>query len=202
MADRYDLVIVGMGSGGMIGAEFAATIGVRTAVVERGRFGGDCLWTGCVPSKALLASAKAAHVMRTADTYGLPSVVPDVDTELVWKRIRAIQQEVASTDDDPKRYEDMGIEILWGTARLLGPNTLEVAGRTVETRYVLLCTGSRPAIPQIDASCDGGSRRGRRRGRWRLRRRAGLVACFLSGLQLATEARTLSSAASGNFEAR
>src|SRR5438874_2303123 len=139
-----------MGSGGMVGAEFAATIGVRTAVVERARVGGDCLWTGCVPSKALLASAKAAHVMRTADKYGLPSVVPEVDTELVWKRIRAIQHDVASTDDDPKRYEDMGIDILRGTARLTGPNTLDVDGRTVETRYVLLCTGSRPAVPGIE----------------------------------------------------
>ena len=150
MADRYDLVIVGMGSAGMVGAEFAATIGVRTAVIERGRVGGDCLWTGCVPSKSLLASAKAAHVMRTADKYGLPSVVPEVDTELVWKRIRAIQHEVASTDDDPKRYEDMGIDILRGTARLTGPNTLDVDGRTIETRYVLLSTGSRPAVPAIE----------------------------------------------------
>src|ERR671919_690495 len=97
---RYDLVIVGMGSGGMVGAEFAVTLGLRVAVVERGRVGGDCLWTGCVPSKALLASAKAAHTMRVADRYGLPSVVPEIDTSLVWKRIRAVQQEVATTDDD------------------------------------------------------------------------------------------------------
>src|SRR6059058_4041921 len=106
MAHRHDLVVVGMGSGGMVAAEFAAgTLGLQVAVVERGRVGGDCLWTGCVPSKALLASARAAHVMRHADRYGLPSVVPEVDTELVWKRIRAIQHDVASTDDDPKRYE-------------------------------------------------------------------------------------------------
>ncbi|HYX43405.1 MAG TPA: FAD-dependent oxidoreductase, partial [Acidimicrobiales bacterium] len=105
---RYDLVIVGMGSGGMVGAEFAATLGLRVVVVERGRVGGDCLWTGCVPSKALLASAKAAHTMRVADRYGLPSVVPEIDTSLVWKRIRAVQQEVASTDDDPERYRAMG----------------------------------------------------------------------------------------------
>jgi pyruvate/2-oxoglutarate dehydrogenase complex dihydrolipoamide dehydrogenase (E3) component len=156
MAHRYDLVIVGMGSGGMIGAEFAATIGVRTAVVERARVGGDCLWTGCVPSKALLASAKAAHTMRTADRYGLPSVDPEVDTELVWKRIRAIQQEVATTDDDPARYEGMGIELLRGSARVTGPNRLEVDGRTIESRFILLCTGSRPAVPPIDGLAQAG----------------------------------------------
>src|SRR5438132_12407963 len=98
MAHRYDLVIVGMGSGGMVAAEFAASIGIRVAVVERGRVGGDCLWTGCVPSKALLASAKAAHTMRVADRFGLPSVEPDIDTAMVWERVRAVQQEVAATD--------------------------------------------------------------------------------------------------------
>src|SRR6266496_6441922 len=71
VADRYDLVIVGMGSGGMVAAEFAATLDLRVAVVERGRVGGDCLWTGCVPSKALLASGKVAHHMRTAADFGI-----------------------------------------------------------------------------------------------------------------------------------
>jgi pyruvate/2-oxoglutarate dehydrogenase complex dihydrolipoamide dehydrogenase (E3) component len=153
-----------MGSGGMVAAEFAATLGVRVAVVERGRVGGDCLWTGCVPSKALLASAKAAHTMRVADRYGLPSVDPEIDTSLVWKRIRSIQQEVASTDDDPERYRAMGVEIIRGTARLVGPNTVEVTGSSdsqgdpllLETRFILLCAGSRPATPPIDGLREAG----------------------------------------------
>ena len=159
MASRYDLVIVGMGSGGMVGAEFAATIGLRVAVVERGRVGGDCLWTGCVPSKALLASAKAAHTMKVADKYGLPSLDPiDIDTSLVWKRIRAIQQEVASTDDDPERYRAMGVEIIAGQARVAGPNTVELVGqdRALETRVILLCTGSRPLTPPIEGLKEAG----------------------------------------------
>lgn len=158
MATRYDLVIVGMGSGGMVGAEFAATIGLRVAVVERGRVGGDCLWTGCVPSKALLASAKAAHTMRVADKYGLPSVDPEIDTSLVWTRIRSIQQEVAGSDDDPARYEAMGIEIIPGQARIAGPNTVEVIGqdRRLESRFILLCTGSRPLTPEIEGLKEAG----------------------------------------------
>jgi pyruvate/2-oxoglutarate dehydrogenase complex dihydrolipoamide dehydrogenase (E3) component len=157
---RYDVVIVGMGSGGMVAAEFAATLGLRVGVVERSRVGGDCLWTGCVPSKALLASAKAAHTMRVADRYGLPSVVPEIDTSLVWKRIRAIQQDVATTDDDPDRYRAMGVEIVFGDARLVGPNAVQVSGadgtRVLETRFVLLCTGSRPAVPPIEGLADAG----------------------------------------------
>ena len=158
---RYDVVIVGMGSGGMVSAEFAATLGLRVVVVERGRVGGDCLWTGCVPSKALLASAKAAHTMRVADRYGLPSVVPEIDTSAVWKRIRAVQQDVATTDDDPERYRAMGVEILAGDARLVGPNAVQVNGadggtRVLETRFVLLCTGSRPAVPPVEGLSDAG----------------------------------------------
>jgi pyruvate/2-oxoglutarate dehydrogenase complex dihydrolipoamide dehydrogenase (E3) component len=159
MASRYDLVIVGMGSGGMVGAEFAATIGLRVAVVERGRVGGDCLWTGCVPSKALLASAKAAHTMKVADRYGLPSVDPvDIDTSLVWKRIRAVQQEVAGSDDDPERYRAMGVEIIAGQARIAGPNTVELVGqdRTLEARFILICTGSRPLAPSIEGLKEAG----------------------------------------------
>ncbi len=160
---RYDLVIIGMGSGGMVGAEFAATIGLRVAVVERDRVGGDCLWTGCVPSKALLASAKAAHTMRVADTYGLPSVVPEIDTSLVWKRIRAIQQEIGATDDDPARFEAEGVEIIRGTARVVGPNAVRVLGegltgddRELETRVILVCTGSRPFVPPIEGLQEAG----------------------------------------------
>ncbi|HEX3623583.1 MAG TPA: FAD-dependent oxidoreductase [Acidimicrobiales bacterium] len=159
MASRYDLVIVGMGSAGMVGAEFAATIGLRVAVVERGRVGGDCLWTGCVPSKALLASAKAAHTMKVADRYGLPSIDPiDIDTSLVWKRIRAVQQEVAAGDDDPERYRAMGVEIISAQARIAGPNTVELVGqdRTLETRFILICTGSRPLAPSIDGLKEAG----------------------------------------------
>src|SRR5438552_10445010 len=114
MASDYDLIIVGMGSAGLVAAEFAATLDLKIAAVERDRVGGDCLWTGCVPSKALLASAKAAHVMRHADKYGLRPVEPEIDSAMVWRRIRAVQEEVASTDDDPARFSAMGIDIVRG----------------------------------------------------------------------------------------
>jgi len=156
MAD-LDLVIVGMGSGGMPAAEFAATLGLKVAVVERGRVGGDCLWTGCVPSKALLASAKVAHHLRTPERWGLPSVVvPPIDTAAVWRRIKEVQQRVATTDDDPSRYEAMGVELVHGTARLIDGTTVEVDGRRLDTRFVLVCTGSRPASPPIPGLADAG----------------------------------------------
>jgi len=152
-----DLVIVGMGSGGMPAAEFAATLGLKVAVVERGRVGGDCLWTGCVPSKALLASAKVAHHLRTAERWGLPPVeVPAIDTAAVWRRIKDVQQRIATTDDDPARYETMGVELVRGTARVVDGTTVDVDGRRLDTRFVLLCTGSRPASPPIPGLADAG----------------------------------------------
>jgi pyruvate/2-oxoglutarate dehydrogenase complex dihydrolipoamide dehydrogenase (E3) component len=156
MTDRYDLVIVGMGSGGMVASEFAAGLGLKVAVAERGRVGGDCLWTGCVPSKALLASAKVAHHMRTADRFGLDPVEPKVDRARVWARIRSVQDEIAATDDDPARFQETGIDLVRGNARLTGKHTVLVGDRELQTRYVLLCTGSRPAEPPIPGLADAG----------------------------------------------
>ena len=157
MSRRYDLVIVGMGSAGMTAAEFASTLPIKVAAVERGRLGGDCLWTGCVPSKALLASAKVAHHMRTAGDFGIEPVEPRVDTARVFARIRAVQQQIAATDDSPERFTgELGIDLLRGTARLTGPTTLDVDGERVETRFVLLCTGSRPAVPPIAGLAEAG----------------------------------------------
>ncbi|MDQ1521731.1 MAG: hypothetical protein QOI55_2804 [Actinomycetota bacterium] len=160
-ARRYDLVIVGMGSGGMVAAEFAATLDLRVAVVERSRVGGDCLWTGCVPSKALLASAKVAHHMRIADEFGIAAAVPHVDRAAVWKRIRSVQQEIAASDDNPERFEAMGVDIVYGRATLSGPNEVRVTlpdggERVLATRFVLLTTGSRPATPPIPGLEDAG----------------------------------------------
>ena len=156
MGDKFDLVIVGFGSGGMPAAELAASLPIRACVVERDRVGGDCLWTGCVPSKAVLASAKAAHTMRVADRWGLPSVDPEIDTEAVWKRVRAVQAEIARTDDNPDRYEDLGIEIVWGDAKIVDPHTVLVGQRALRTRFILVCTGSRPAVPSLPGLADGG----------------------------------------------
>ncbi|MGQ0617542.1 MAG: dihydrolipoyl dehydrogenase family protein [Acidimicrobiia bacterium] len=160
MTDNYDLVIVGFGSGGMVAAEFASTLGLKVAVVERSRVGGDCLWTGCVPSKALLASAKVAHHMRHADHWGLEPVEPVVDTAKVWARIRAVQQSIADTDDNAERYTALGVDVIFGVARLTGPNEIAVTAkgglRVLAASYILVCTGSRPVTPAIDGLDDAG----------------------------------------------
>ena len=152
----YDLIVVGMGSGGMVAADFAASLGLRVACVERDRFGGDCLWTGCVPSKALLAAAKAAHTIRTADRFGLRAAEPVIDTARVFARIRRVQRTIAAGEDSPARFEARGCAVYAGSARVRGPHAVEVDGRRLEGRYILLCTGSRPAVPDIPGLREAG----------------------------------------------
>jgi len=156
MRTEYDLVVVGMGSGGIVAAELAATMGLRVAAVERARVGGDCLWTGCVPSKALLASARIAHYLRTAERYGVRVREPEIDTAAVWRRIHDVQEEIASTDDDPKRFASLGVEMIRGAARIAGPHAVEVEGRRLQTRYILIATGSRPAVPDVAGLAEAG----------------------------------------------
>jgi pyruvate/2-oxoglutarate dehydrogenase complex dihydrolipoamide dehydrogenase (E3) component len=152
----YDVVIVGVGSGGMIAGEVAAKIGVKAALVERHRVGGDCLWTGCVPSKALLASAKAAHTIRHADKYGLLATEPQFDSGAVWQRIRAIQGEIADTDDNPEKYKDLGVDLFMGEASFEGEHRVRAGDRVITAQYALVCTGSRPAEPPVDGLAEAG----------------------------------------------
>ena len=150
MAYEFDLAIVGGGAAGLLAAEIAPQIGLKAALIERSRLGGDCLWTGCVPSKALLASAKAAHTIRHADRYGLPPADLQLDTAKVWQRIRELQESIATTDDDPERYRRLGVDVVFGEATLADEHTVRAGERTLSAKYILICTGSRPAAPPID----------------------------------------------------
>lgn len=151
--DQYDLVIVGMGSAGMVAAEFAATLQLRVAVVERARVGGASLWSGAVPSKALGAAARVAHTVRRAHSFGITTGEPAIDLPRVWQRIRDVRAEIAGADDEGARVAELGIEVRRGEARLTGPNEVTVHGADGEhvlpTRFVLLCTGSRPTVPDV-----------------------------------------------------
>jgi len=98
-----------------------------------------------------------AHHVRHADRWGLPLFeAPPVDTSRVWRRIKEVQRQIATTDDDPARYEAKGVELIQGSARLVDGTTVEVGGRRLDTRFVLLCTGSRPAAPPIPGLAEAG----------------------------------------------
>lgn len=144
----YDLLVIGGGSAGITAARFAAQLGVGVALVEKHRLGGDCTWTGCVPSKALLKAAKTAQQMRAAGRLGINSVEPGVDLSRVMARVRSISAEVYQ-QESPEALQAEGVEVLLGTARFVDPHTLAFGGTNLTARHLLLATGAHPAIPPI-----------------------------------------------------
>ncbi len=149
MGDRYDLVAIGGGTAALIASQIAAGVGARVALVESApQPGGDCLFTGCVPSKALLASARRAHEMRTANRLGLEAVEPRVPFDRVMDRVQSVIDE-AGRPDRPETLAAMGIEVIRGRGRFLAPGRLTAGGRELRYRAAVIATGSRPALPGI-----------------------------------------------------
>ena len=144
--DRYDLIVVGGGTGGLVSALVAAGIGARVALIERDRLGGDCLWTGCVPSKSLLAAADLAHRIRHADRVGLSPAEPVVDFQRVMDHVARAQRTIAP-QDSRARLERDGVTVVSGSARFAAPGSVDVEGRTLRFRKAIVATGSRPEIP-------------------------------------------------------
>lgn len=151
---KADLVVIGAGSGGLSVASGAAQLGLRVVLFERGEMGGDCLNTGCVPSKALIAAGKRAHQMRTSAAFGIANVAPLVD----WPAVRAHVQSVIATIapiDSQERFEGLGCTVVREHARFVGPSTVRSDSVTVHARRIVLATGGRAAIPDIAGIGDG-----------------------------------------------
>jgi len=145
---NYDLVIIGAGSAGLTAASFAVQLGRRVALVEKDRIGGDCTWTGCVPSKALLKAARVAQEMRHADRYGLGPVEPAVDLKDIMARVKSVVQEVYE-NESPEVLSQEGIDVVQGAARFLDSRTVAVGDSQITANKFLICTGARPSIPPI-----------------------------------------------------
>ncbi len=146
---RYDVAIIGLGSAGLTAASTAAALGLRTVAIERGRAGGDCLWSGCIPSKTLIASARAAAAARDAGRLGINTGDVTVDGDRVWQRIRDVREEIAKSDDNIEHYRELGIDVRKGPARLVGAKAVQVGNEVLKTRRIVLATGSRPQIPDV-----------------------------------------------------
>jgi pyruvate/2-oxoglutarate dehydrogenase complex dihydrolipoamide dehydrogenase (E3) component len=153
MARRYDLAVLGGGTAGLVSSLIAAGVGARVALIERDRTGGDCLWTGCIPSKSLLAAAGLAHRMRHADTVGLTPVTPEIDFERVMEHVRGAIRAI-EPHDSPDRLRAAGIEVIEGEGRFVGLGRIHVAGRELQHRSAIIATGSEPVLPPIPGLAD------------------------------------------------
>ncbi|HSM14644.1 MAG TPA: FAD-dependent oxidoreductase, partial [Thermoanaerobaculia bacterium] len=155
-ATRYHLVVVGAGTAGLVTAAGAAGLGARVALVERYLMGGDCLNFGCVPSKAVLASARAAADVRGAAELGVHARGPvDVDFPAVMERMRELRAAVAP-HDGARRFRELGIDVFLGEARFRSRDEVEVGGARLRFARAVVATGGRPAIPPIEGLAEAG----------------------------------------------
>lgn len=132
MAEIYDLVVVGGGSAGLTALGFAVESGTRAALVESDRIGGDCTWSGCVPSKTLLKAAKVAHHMRTAESYGVGAAEPEVDLASVMTHAQSVVAETYR-EETPDALRARGIDVYLGSPRFGDPHTIEVGEEMLST---------------------------------------------------------------------
>ncbi|MGZ5432427.1 MAG: dihydrolipoyl dehydrogenase family protein [Thermoanaerobaculia bacterium] len=155
MAESFDVVVIGGGTAGLVTASGCARLGRKVALIEREALGGDCLWTGCVPTKALVASAKLAHQMRHADAFGLEPVTPRITPKSVMDSMRERRRDI-SRHDDPEKFRRLGIDVMDGHARLVARNEVEVGRRRLVAKDIVIATGSRTAIPPVDGLTEHG----------------------------------------------
>lgn len=147
---RFDrnLVVIGAGTGGLIAALVAAKAGAKITLVEAADMGGDCLNTGCVPSKALIHAARLAAHAREAAAMGLVAPPGEIDTQAAMRHVRTAIETVAPHDSQA-RYEGFGVDVRRGRARIVSPWSVDVAGQTLTTRAIVIATGSEPTTPAI-----------------------------------------------------
>jgi pyruvate/2-oxoglutarate dehydrogenase complex dihydrolipoamide dehydrogenase (E3) component/uncharacterized membrane protein YdjX (TVP38/TMEM64 family) len=147
---RFDrnLIVIGAGSAGLVAAYIAATVRAKVTLVEKQRMGGDCLYTGCVPSKALLRSARLLHEMRNARRYGIRQADADFDFADVMERVQRVVRAI-EPHDSAGRYTRLGVECLEGEARITSPWTVSVDGRVLTARSIIIAAGARPFVPPI-----------------------------------------------------
>ena len=145
---RYNLLVVGGGSAGLVAAVGAAGLGGRVALVEKQFLGGDCLNFGCVPSKTLIRTSKAVGELRRAADLGLQVNEATVDFAAVMARVRRVRAEI-SHHDSAARFQKLGIDLYLGEGQFSGPDRFAVAGRSLAFQRAVIATGSRPAVPPI-----------------------------------------------------
>lgn len=155
-AERYHLVVVGAGTGGLVSAAGAAGLGARVALVERRLMGGDCLNYGCVPSKALIRAARAWHEARTAaDRFAGPRVASGGDFAAAMERMRDLRAAI-SRHDSARRFRDLGVDVFIGEGRFVASDALEVDGTRLRFRRAIVATGASPFVPPIPGLAETG----------------------------------------------
>ncbi|MEO6103712.1 MAG: FAD-dependent oxidoreductase [Pseudoxanthomonas sp.] len=144
----YNLVVIGAGSAGLVSAYIGAAVNAKVALIERHRMGGDCLNTGCVPSKALIRSARALADARNSRDYGIASMQASFEFAEIMERVQQVIRKV-EPHDSVQRYSELGVEVITGDARIVSPWEVQVGDRRISARSLVIATGARPLVPSI-----------------------------------------------------
>lgn len=150
--EKFDLVIIGGGVGGLVTASGASQLGAKVALVEKDKLGGDCLHYGCVPTKSLVHTARVISLMRRSEEFGLNPVNINFEFKKIMDHMRSVQKEIGK-HDDPERFKNMGIKLFFGKGSFKDANSFEINSTTIKSRKFLIATGSRPItlpIPGLD----------------------------------------------------
>ncbi|MEM9531214.1 MAG: FAD-dependent oxidoreductase [Pseudomonadota bacterium] len=145
----HNMIVIGGGSGGLVTAYIAAAVKAKVLLITDSKMGGDCLYTGCVPSKSLLRSAKLAHDVENHRNFGFASAAAKPDFSEVMARV---QQIIAAIEphDSPERYESLGVQTQFGRARIVSPWEVEVQGQRITARSIVIATGGKPFVPPVE----------------------------------------------------
>ncbi len=149
----YNMVVIGAGSAGLIAAYVAAAVKAKVALIEKDKMGGDCLNTGCVPSKALIRTARLLAETKRATEFGLKPITTAFDFSEVMERVSRVVRQI-EPHDSPERYGALGVECIAGDARVRDPFRVEVNGKTLTTRAIVVATGAAPIVPPIPGLAD------------------------------------------------
>jgi dihydrolipoamide dehydrogenase len=144
----YNIIVIGAGSAGLVSAYIGSVVKAKVALIEKHQMGGDCLNTGCVPSKALIRTGKILSYIKRAQDFGLKSAQVDFDFPDVMERVHHVIKKVAP-HDSIERYTQLGVDCYTGSAKILSPHEVEVNGKTLTTKNIIIATGARPAVPPI-----------------------------------------------------
>ena len=143
-----DMVVIGAGSGGLVSSYIAAAVKAKVSLIERHKMGGDCLNTGCVPSKALIRSAKLMNNIEHSEKYGVQQASGEIDFAKTMQRVHEVIAKI-EPHDSVERYTGLGVDVIEGEGRITSPWTVEVNGRTLTTRNIVIATGASPFVPAI-----------------------------------------------------
>jgi len=144
----HDIVVLGAGSGGLVTSYIGAVVKAKVTLIERHKMGGDCLNTGCVPSKALIRSGKLMHNIRHSEKYGVQQASGEIDFKKTMQRVHDVIAKI-EPHDSVERYTNLGVNVIEGEGKITSPWTVEVNGETLVTRNIVIATGASPFVPPI-----------------------------------------------------